>query len=635
MAFAILLFVGLVVVTGYRITRKVGPTAMKLFRAGDDLGGWTTTFDAGVPQRAGRLFTRAAKVVLWLVLFGVAVATRLLIPLVLIGVAWLILRARWRRAAAADRTRRSGMTDDERELMQQVAVVTFTAMALTAKGDGSPPTISKWRKQPVKIGGRPVNGQWQYSFLVRPAAGRSIPEFAAVVGRGLDADDDRLRDAFNSTLAAARSRRVDQLRSSGLFPKPFVLTSLEHVTRKGEKIGMARITLWSTDPFRRPVPYPHRLDRPVVKRFESPVPIGLLRNNAEAFGRLDVHSGIMGSNGSGKSSYVRPMLAAAAWLDCVIICIALKGPRDYADLSARFAGGTVITDPRIAAQVAVWARGEVERRNHLPIAELAKLPDIVVVIDEAQEMLELVDLWIRPAKLGRSARVWLKVVTQYAPSSVKTSEGGMSTMLLRELRDRHAGYIEGTYSHAQVVVSQRVTKSSGPHLIPPTKRWAGVMFNNDGLYERDYWLEPDSHPGRPSDLAVLASHLPDRPADPEGFAAALVLNDEVIELDVIPEPEWPEDGAERAADGTLVRLEVEDLDELVAEALRFLWPLSGKRNPPSGTLTGGQVATQVKAARARVNSRVGAENEAATDPDLLDAADLLERFLRSPLTVTV
>lgn len=640
---AVLFIAAAVGLFAWRWGRKLWPIATKVFSWGDDLGGFTMFMAFGGAKAAKRGISGGVR----LVLYAIAAIAALVDGRVRLAVAAFVLwrlRGRWLAARAETASlARSGLTAAERDVIHEAMTFTLGAMGLASKGaEPIPPTCFKWTKRPVTVGGKPIAGQWRYQCIIEPAPGRSLPELENIVGRGLDASDDRLRDALNSTLRNMHGRRPASLRKAKMMPGPFVLSTIEHVTRNGEKIGQARLTMWTTDPFRRPVLWPYPINRPVISDIRQPAPVGLLRGNVEAKMKLPVMTAIQGSNGSGKSSVVRPMITAAAWTDAVIIVCALKGSADYAELAERFAGGIVITDPAVAANVARWGNEEISRRNGLTAEQRAAERDVIMLYDEGQELRADIHLLTPNAKKGRSARVWTWLVTQYAPSSVKPEDGGCPTTLLRELKNRAAGRIEGNYSQAEVAVGQRVTKSAGPHLIPADERWNGVIFNNDGAYIRAYWMSCESIGGKRSKMAQLAGFLPPRPPDPPGFLEALrrkpaPITDaefEAAELAAAEPLSWPEDGAERAADGSAVALTVEATPLEVRSALVTLWPVAGKRVPPSGRLTRATVTKSTAAARARAEN-LAAQKSTDVDPAVLDALAVVEEFLSHPSDLVV
>lgn len=598
----LLLIAGVVAFFAHRWGRRLAPLAKKALSWGDDLGGYTMFFAFGGARTVRRGITGTAKVILFAAGMVLALTYTWARLALVAGVFFEVQARRAAKRALADELAKANMTAAERELVTMTVSEALLAMGLASKGtEPVPPELMRWAKLPVLIGGRPVKGEWRYTCLIEPAAGRSITELIAVTGRGLDADDDKLRDTVNSQMRHAGGRDVAKLRKQGLVPPPFVLSTIEHVTRRGEKIGLGRLTLWTTDPFRKPVAFPYDPAKPRVRRFTDPVPVGLHRSNVEALWSLDLHTIVQGMNGSGKSSVIRPALVAAAHTDAIIICLALKGGNDYIDLRKRFAGGVIVTDLRQAANVLRWAQVEILRRNGLPAGELARLPHILLLGDELQRLGAEVTLAVPIVKEGRSAKVWMLAATQYAPSSVKPEDGGMPTTLLREFGQRFAGRIEGNHSQAQVAAGSRVTKTAGPHLIPGGKGWRGVIFGDDGRYLRAYWVSCDSTPKRPSMMARLAAACPTRPDDPPGFLEALAAPSPAVALAApIEAPVWPQDGAERTADGRARALTVELVPACVRDALAVVWPGSGKQDPPAGRYTAAIVSKATAGAAGQI-----------------------------------
>lgn len=600
----------------WRWGRRLKPLATKVLSWGDDLGGLTMFFAFGGAAAASRAVTRGARWMLWAA-FAVAAmlngAVRLAF-IVAIGVA-LWRRTKGRRAEAADFRRSGFATRTERKLIHEATTQTALAMGLGREGRaGQPaiaPTFTSWRKLPVTVGGKPVDGQWRYQCKASPAPGKDLASITSKVGRGIGGEIDPLRDAIANTLAAARGREAAQLRRQGLVPRIVMTSAVKMTNRSGEPTGKVQLTLWTTDPFRRQVDFPHDPTKPIVRRFADPAPVGVLRSNVEYRMKLNKSTGVQGGNGSGKSSVIRPALLAAAHTDVTIICIALKGPRDYAQMRARFAGGVIITDPKTAANVIRWVEREVRRRNNLETDELAAERDLVVIIDEAQELRDDISLVIPAAKLGRSARVWLWVVTQYAPASVSAADGGFPTTLARELGQRLAGRIEGSHQSAVVAVGERANAQAGPHLIPPGERWQGVLFGDDGQYLRAYWTNPEDPNGH---LARCAASLGPRPDDPEGFIDALEQAGKATAAPTVTEY----DGASRGVDGVARALNLADLPPDVLDALKILG-LQGRANQK--TVGADRIRTHISTVP-------------PTSDDELIASTVLEAFLAAPRTPT-
>lgn len=609
---------------GWRFARFVLPAARWLMRAGDELGGWTTVYVYQGDHIKGAV-TRSARWMLYGLCLIVALVWK---PARWAVLAWLVVKV-WRRLAArsanASKLDRSGFSSEaELKVVSDAVAQAFqhisSAVSRLPEGDIVGPRLYGWRKRPVRIGRRTVKGEWRYECTVEPAPGKSIAQLADLVGHGLDADDDRLRDSVNSMLRAARGRDVTALRRSGDLPV-FVLSTLQQVTKRGGgKIGLGRLALWTFDPFAVSVGYPYDPSKPVIRHFTDPVPVGVLRSNAETHYRLDMQSSVQGTTGSGKSSQMRPVLVAAAHLpDVVIIVMALKGDADYSVLAGRFAGGTVITDPRRAAAVLVAAHTEIKRRNHLPKDQRGMR--VLIVLDEGQELNDDIAYVVPVVKLGRSAGVHLHLVTQYGITSIVPSEAA------REMGQREAGRIEGTLNQAQVAVGARATKTAGPHLIPPGDRWVGVLFGADG-YKRIYWTTeegPTSHLGR------CAAACPPRPPDPPWFLDALAAP--VDDLPAIELATFPEDGSKRAPSGEVRSFEVGDLPDAVREAVRRVWSVSGKLVPVHGHITRAVALKAVEAADKRLAARAESDTEDA-DPDDLAAVQLVSDFLARPIGAT-
>lgn len=615
-----LVIVGGAMLLAYRVWGKVGPTVRKVWTNGPELTSWNLFFEFGGPRKVGKAFTTSARMLLW---FAFAVAAMLngtvRWALVVVVAVTLWRRSKGRRVAAAEFARSGFESTAERKLIHEATTQALLSMGLgkqTRNGvEQIPPTLARWRKLPVMVGGKPVAGHWRFVCRAEPAPGQGLASITSVVGRGLDGVDDRLRDAVQGTLRVARGREVAQLRKRKLVPQIVFTTAVPVANRNGEMTGQLELSLWTTDPFRQPVSWQRDSSKPVVRSIDEPAPIGLLRSNAEAKVALNLSTGIMGTSGSGKSSVLRPMLIAAAHTDAIIICITLKGPRDYLLMRERFAGGVIIDDPKVAANVVRWYEGEIRRRNGLDSAELAKLPDIILLCDEAHELAGDIALMISPVKLGRSARCWSWLATQYAPSGSKPEDGGFPTTLGRELGQRLAGRIEGNHAQAEVAVGQRASKNAGPHLIPAGKAWAGVLFDNDGRYVRAYWTDPEDESGP---MAQCAASCGPRPDDPPGFVDALHSTTTPQQADVTAAPQWPADGTRRNAAGEAISLLVAELPDDVLAALAAI-----KSKPRSNQRT-----ISVDHVRQLM---------AGIDPDndeQLQAAALLDRLLAAPIPAT-
>lgn len=601
----------------WRWGRRIKPVLAKVLSWGDDLGGLTMFFAFGGAAAAGRALTRGARLMLWSAFAMAAMlngTARLAFVAALAAAAWR--RSKGRHAEAAEFRRSGFVSRAERKLIHEATTQTALAMGLGREGRAGqpavPPTFTAWRKLPVTVGGKAIEGQWRYQCKASPAPGKDLASIVSKVGRGIGGDIDPLRDAIANTLDAARGREASQLRRQGLIPRIVMTSAVKMTNRAGEPTGKVQLSLWTTDPFRRQVDYPHDPTRPVVRKFSDPAPVGVLRSNAEYRMRLNKSTGVQGGNGSGKSSVIRPAVIAAAHTDAIIICIALKGPRDYAQLRARFAGGVIITDPKTAANVIRWAEHEVRRRNNLESHELAKEPDLLIIVDEAQELRDDISLVIPVAKLGRSARVWLWVVTQYAPASVSAADGGFPTTLARELGQRLAGRIEGSHQSAVVAVGERANAQAGPHLIPAGARWAGVLFGDDGQYLRAYWTNPEDPNGH---LARCASALTPRPDDPEGFTDAL---ERAGRAEAEPAAAPAYDGASRGVDGVARALTLADIPPDIYDALKILG-LQGRANQK--TVGADRIRTHISTVP-------------PTSDDELIASTVLEAFLAAPRNPT-
>ncbi len=605
----------------WRWGRRILPVLAKVGSMGDELGGWVLTWHfAGQPAK--RAISGGAKAML--------IAGAVLIGLFYRPVRWLVagyvlfrLRRWWtgRRTAEVSLSKAGFESASERKVVAESVSQALLAMGLGSKGaEPVPPRCWRWRKLPVFVGGRKIKGAYRFECLIEPAPGRSVAQLGEYAGRGLDADEDHIRDAVNSMLRAARGRDADLLRKARAMPT-FVLSTVEQQTRKGEKIGLAKLTLWSTDPFRRAIKYPYDPATPRVQSFTDRVPVGLLRSNAEATLLLARHTSVQGINGSGKSSVVRPAMVAAAHTGAVIVVLALKGPADYEDLSARFAGGLVVVDRNKAVSVLRWADREIQRRNALPVLERDALPHIWIVLDEGQELGDDIALIVPIVKKGRSAKVWLWSVTQYGLASIIPSEAA------REMGQRLAGRIEGGVNQAAVAVGTRANKNRGPHLIPEDPRWTGVLFNSAGEYVRVYWVSEQSRPGQPSMMARCAAAVPPRPADPDGFTEAAAGN--VTAASVLPSidlPVWPADGAQRAPSGEALKVVIDETPIEVGDAIDRVWRVAGKESP-TGTITAAQVRKVLDAAERRVAQRDAADDDTAA------ATALINTYMTGPLAL--
>ena len=582
----IFVIVALFVFAAYRWGRRIWPVAKKVGSIGDELGGWTLFFVAGGATAAKRGVTTGAKVLL--AVFAVVVALfSTTVRLAVAGyVAWRLWQL-WRHATSARaQLQRSGFAGAaERDLVAHATRQAMIAMNLGARqrtrdGDETvAPHCWAWRRLPILVGGKPVKGAYRYECRVEPAPGKGVPSLMAAAGRGLDADEDPLRDAINSALRSARGSKAKKAKAElgGRLPQ-FTLTTVEQRTVRGEKVGVAKLTLWSTDPFRRPVKYPYDPARPVITSFTDPVPVGLKRSNAEATMLLARHTSVQGINGSGKSSVVRPALLAAAHTDALIGVMAMKGPHDYQDLAGRFIGGKVIVDKRAVMGVLRWANQEIQRRNGLSAEDRAALPHLLLILDEGQELDDDIDLIVPIVKKGRAAKVWLWSVTQYGLSSIIPSEAA------REMGQRFAGRIEGGVTQSQVAVGSRASKTAGPHLIPEDPRWVGVLFGSDGDYLRVYWVTAESLPGEgKSALARCAAALPARPGDPDGYLAAAGAGPfELAPIHVDP----VDDGTTRIASGEATSIDFRSGSALPADiraAAETVWAAAGLRSPSTRT----------------------------------------------------
>lgn len=612
---AVLLVLAGLAFVAWRVMSWLKPAVTKLGSMGDDIGGWTLFFvHAGQPAK--QVLSGGARLLLFFVAFIVAIFWWPVRVALLVWVGLRLLHWWTAKDVAAKKLAASGFSSaTEQKLISETVTRALLAMNLGSKagsdGEMVPPRCWNWRKLPVLVGGKPLPGQWRYECRIEPAPGKSVAQLMECAGRGLDADKDDFRDNVNSMLRAARGRDVKQLRSEGLVPT-FTLSTLEQITRKGEKIGLGRLTLWTTDPFSRAVRYPYDPAKPIIRHFTDRAPVGLLRSNAEDRMRLDKHTSIQGINGSAKSSLVRPPMMAAAHTNAIIIVIALKGPADYIELRKRFAGAVIITDKPTALRVLRAANDEIQRRNHL--ASKVGLPHVWIVLDEGQELGDEIAAIVPIVKKGRSALVWLWSVTQYGITSIIPSEAA------REMGQRYAGRIEGTANQAVVAVGSRANKTRGPHLIPEDSKWVGVLFGSNGEYLRAYWVSED---GPKSLMARCARGCPARPADPAWFVDALNATDTA--LPPIDMPSFPADGARRAVSGEARSIEVAALPELVRVAVEQVWAVAG-RIPPEGSLTATAVRKVIVSAEKRLEKR------ATPDVDAESAIDLLNQFLTTPLT---
>lgn len=624
----------------FRYAPKVKAAVVKVGLAGDDVYGWARIGDymsgrgEGSTVRAAKKgATRSAKVMLWAFavifsLFSFWLRAALLVFLIAKAV-----RAYRRAKAKREALARSGFRSrEERDLIAAAFRNVLKVQGLGTKyGDEMIlPDVWGWKREPILVGGRKLKGAYCYTCNLRPVSGKGAQAIMKLQGRGLDGTEDPLRDSMNGALAGFTGKGVTTaLRAWGGKRPQLAMSTVEYRLNRGTPNGELRVKFWSVDPFRYPINYPYDVTKPVVEDFHDAAPVGLYRNGSEARVFLAQHSMISGQTRSGKSSIARPALVAAAHTDCHIICIALKGPSDYIDLSPRFMGGKVITKREEAINALRWAYHEIKRRNELTPQQRKGLRPILILGDELQELGDDIAAVTPIVKLAGSTDIWMWTLTQYTLAAIVPSEQRS------EYLQKMAGRIDGNVNAANVVMQGRATKTAGPHLIPPTvpggTNWRGVLFDNEANYLRAFWVTCDSFDGAPSDMKRCADSLPERPGDPDGF---LDVVEGRVKLDAAPELEvrWDEsiDGASRPTGKEATHVDFRgNVPVQVMDAVTLLNGLIPDRRMPAGRVQVSKIQRLLDAVTDHL------QREDAVDGDelsgIMDAMELVSMYIRSPL----
>jgi hypothetical protein len=533
------------------LARQVFKGAMKVAAWGDELGGWTL-FTGRRPTVRGMARFAFRCTVAVLVLVGLVLAARrwpnvgatlgvalvgawnarlLILAGLVIGLGWAL----WLRAARF-------MGDEPwtaeglHRAREHDIVRTATRQAVTSYMQADRPVrLRSWvRATTTAIASEPIEFGWL--AVVEAPDMTSAMDVMRKAGGGIgdDLSDGLAAQITRNIKTLSRdTRRGRALRRRKGYRLPTIQgTAANHLPWDGMMDpSIATITVRLFDPFGERVDHPYGVGVALIDDIDEPLPVGVERDGTVATIRLGGRNTLVtGSTGSGKSSLFGPILRTLFYVRNVApVLIDLKGGAEFGPAARRAA--VVITEADEAAIAIQWATGVAVRR-----AAAARLtivsddcPAFPVFIDEAQVLGEptitedMTDAELTAAerhaarrmgmiaplvKRCRSAGMPVVIVTQYSRSDV------LNVHVTSQCRNRIAGRMM-TRTQAEVAVGELPSSVEGPHRIPDSDDYNGVLYGRFGdgpmRYVRGWYVTAEELAAHAKATAFYARRLASNP----------------------------------------------------------------------------------------------------------------------------